>query len=93
MFDEPAERQRFAAHVSAALAPGGLWLSLIGSTEGPPREVGPPRRSARDVTLAIEPAMEIVELRSAEFRGTNANAWFCLSRQRTMRSQPSTRHD
>ena len=93
VFDEPAERQRFAAQVSAALAPGGLWLSLIGSTEGPPREVGPPRRSARDVTLAIEPALEIVELRSAEFRGTNATAWFCLSRQRTMPSQPSTRHD
>ena len=93
VFDEPAERQRFAAQVSAALAPGGLWLSLIGSTEGPPREVGPPRRSARDVTLAIEPALEIVELRSAEFRGTNANAWFCLSRQRTISSQPSTRHD
>ena len=93
VFDEPTERQRFAAQVSAALAPGGLWLSLIGSTEGPPREVGPPRRSARDVTLAIEPALEIVELRSAEFRGTNANAWFCLSRQRTISSQPSTRHD
>lgn len=93
VFDEPAERQRFAAQVSAALAPGGLWLSLIGSTEGPPREVGPPRRSARDVTLAIEPALEIVELRSAEFRGTNANAWFCLSRQRTISSQPSKRHD
>ena len=93
VFDEPAERQRFAAQVSAALAPGGLWLSLIGSTEGPPREVGPPRRSARDVTLAIEPALEIVELRSAEFRGTNANAWFCLSRQRMISSQPSTRHD
>jgi SAM-dependent methyltransferase len=93
VFDEPCERQRFAAQVVAALASGGLWLSLIGSTEGPPREVGPPRRSAREVTLAIEPALEIVELRSAEFRGNNANAWFCLSRRRTMPSQPSTRHD
>jgi SAM-dependent methyltransferase len=93
VFDEPGERQRFAAQVAAALAPDGLWLSLIGSTEGPPREVGPPRRSARDITLAIEPALEIVELRSAEFRGSNAKAWFCLSRQRTMPSQPSTRRD
>lgn len=93
VFDEPGERQRFAAQVAAALAPGGLWLSLIGSTEGPPREVGPPRRSAREVALAIEPALEIVELRSAEFRGNEAKAWFCLSRQRTMPAQPSTRHD
>jgi SAM-dependent methyltransferase len=93
VFDEPDERQRFAAQVAAALEPDGLWLSLIGSTEGSPREVGPPRRSAREVTLAIEPALEIVELRSAEFRGSNAKAWFCLSRQRTMPAQPSTRHD
>jgi SAM-dependent methyltransferase len=93
VFDEPGERQRFAAHVAAVLAPNGLWLSLIGSTEGPPREVGPPRRSARDIALAIEPALEIVELRSAEFRGHGANAWFCLSRQRTTPPQPSTRHD
>ena len=93
VFDEPVERQRFAAQVAAALAPGGLWLSLIGSTEGPSRDVGPPRRSAREVALAIEPVLEIVELRSAEFRGHGAKAWFCLSRRRTMPAQPSTRHD
>ncbi len=93
VFDEPGERQRFAAQVAAALAPGGLWLSMIGSTEGPPREVGPPRRSAREVALAIEPVLEIVELRSAEFQGHDAKAWFCLSRQRTMPSKLSTRHD
>jgi SAM-dependent methyltransferase len=93
VFDEAAERQQFASRVAAALAPGGLWLSLIGSTEGPPRAVGPPRRSARELVLAIEPALEIVELRSAEFRGSDAKAWFCLSRRRTMAAQPSTRHD
>jgi SAM-dependent methyltransferase len=82
VFDEPEERTRFAARVAAALRPGGLWLSLIGSTEGPPREVGPPRRSAREVAVAIEPALEIVELRAAEFRAHGARAWFCLSRSR-----------
>jgi SAM-dependent methyltransferase len=93
VFDEADERLRFAAQVAAALGPGGLWLSLIGSTEGPPGETGPPRRSAREVTLAIEPALEIVELRSAEFRGNDAKAWFCLSRQRTMPAQSSARRD
>jgi SAM-dependent methyltransferase len=93
VFDEPDERRRFAEQVADALGPGGLWLSLIGSTEGPSREIGPPRRSAREVTLAIEPALEIVELRSAEFRGNNAKAWFCLSRQRTMPAQPFARDD
>ena len=52
-----------------------------------------PRHSAREVTLAIEPALEIVELQSAEFHGNNAKAWFCLSRKRTMPAQPSTLHD
>jgi SAM-dependent methyltransferase len=93
VFDEPGERERFAAQVAAALAPGGFWLSLIGSTEGPAREIGPPRRSAREVTFAIEPALEIVELRSAEFHFHGAKAWFCLSRLRTVPAQPSTRHD
>lgn len=93
VFDEPGERQRFAAHVAAVLAPGGLWLSLIGSTEGAPRDVGPPRRTARDVTQAIEPALEIVELRSADFGDHNAKAWFCLSRRRAIRAQPSTGSD
>lgn len=86
VFDEPEERARFASRVAALLLPGGLWLSLIGSTEGPTREVGPPRRSAREVTLAVEPALEIVELRAAEFRDHLAKAWFCLSRSRTIAS-------
>lgn len=93
VFDEPGERQRFAAQVASALTPGGLWLSLIGSTEGPPRKAGPPRRSARDIILAIEPALEIIELSSAKFHDHHAKAWFCLSRQRAISAQPSTRHD
>ena len=92
VFDEPGERARFAAQVAAAMAPHGIWLSLIRSTEGPPREFGPPRRSAREVILAIEPSLEIVELRSTDFSGSNAKAWFCLSRRRTTPAQPSTRH-
>jgi SAM-dependent methyltransferase len=92
VFDEPEERLRFAAQVANVLAPGGVWLSLIGSTEGEPRDVGPPRRSAREVAVAIEPALEIVELRSVEFSGHGAKAWFCLSRQRKVPAQPSTCH-
>jgi SAM-dependent methyltransferase len=96
VFDEAEERARFAARVAAALAPDGEWLSVIGSTEGPPRDVGPPRRSARDVMAAIEPALEVVDFRSISLRGGDdamVMAWRSLARRRDVPAQPSTRHD
>jgi SAM-dependent methyltransferase len=93
VFDEPEDRARFAARVAACLAPGGVWLSLIGSTEGAPREFGPPRRTARDVTAAIEPALAIEELSAASFGGPMPwEAWRCVARARTTPAQPSSRH-
>jgi SAM-dependent methyltransferase len=94
VFDEPADRAKLAARVATVLAPDGIWLSLIGSTEGPPREMGPPRRSLRDMADAIEPQLEILSVRSAEFRDLPepAMAWICLSRRRRVPAQPSTRH-
>jgi hypothetical protein len=42
---------------------------------------------------AIEPSLELVELRSTEFtvRGESAKSWLCLSRRRAIPAQPSTR--
>jgi SAM-dependent methyltransferase len=93
-FDEDRERSRFAQNVAAQLIGGGVWLSLIGSTEGPPRDAGPPRRNAREIINAIEPSLEILQLRSSEFgvRGEQLKAWLCVSRKRTIRAQPSSRH-
>jgi hypothetical protein len=94
VFDEAEERARFAARVAGVLAPAGQWLSLIGSTEGPAREVGPPRRSAREVLAAIEPALELRELRAVAFRTQGpraAEAWLCVARRRELPAQPSTR--
>lgn len=96
VFEEAGDRERFAERVASLLAPGGRWLSLIGSTEGPERDWGPPRRSARDVANAIEPALEILELRSVEFRADlpgPAAAWLCLSRPRDVPAQSSPRRD
>jgi methyl halide transferase len=93
VFDAPEVRARFAALVAAVLTPGGLWLSLIGSTEGAPRDTGPPRRSARDIASAVEPALEIVQLRSIHFDphlDMPPAAWLCLSRVRAVPAQPST---
>lgn len=92
---EEEDRARFAARVAALLTPTGQWLSLVGSTEGPPRDTGPPRRSARDVLHAIEPALELVELQSFFF-DTNlphrSAAWAVRARRREVPAQPSSRH-
>lgn len=91
VFDDAEQRARFAAHVAELLAPGGQWLSLVGSTEGPPRDSGPPRRSARDLAAAIEPVLEIVELRTVSFDiKTPVPAWLVLSRVRELPAAPST---
>src|SRR5262249_36414593 len=76
-FDDDHERAVVAQNVAAALVAGGVWLSLIGSTEGPPRDVGPPRRSAREVMSAIEPSLEILQFHSGEFGvcGEQLKAW------------------
>lgn len=96
VFDEPSDQARFAERVAALLSPGGVWLSLLGSTEGPPREMGPPRRSARDILNAIEPSLELLTLRAIGFEpihgeGQPPRAWSCLSRRRDLPAQPSTR--
>ena len=86
-------RARFASQVAEHLAPGGLWFSLLGSTDGPARDHGPPRCSARDVTQAVEEHFEVLSLASTHFEAdipAPARAWTCLLRRRTEPPQPST---
>jgi SAM-dependent methyltransferase len=97
VFDRPRDQARFAERVARCLAPGGRWVSLLGSTEGPAREQGPPRRNAREIAAAVEPSLEIVELRGIEFDvdlpgpGPGpVQAWFLLARPRACPAQPST---
>jgi SAM-dependent methyltransferase len=92
VFDDAGDRARFAERVARCLAPDGLWVSLIGSTEGPPRDHGPPRRSARDVLDAVEPALEIVELRGVAFHSdeSGVRGWMLMAKPRRVPAQPST---
>jgi len=81
----PSERAAVAARAAAALTPDGLWLSIIGSSDGPPRQVGPPRLSASDIALAIEPHLEILNLTATQFDSQQPDppkAWTCLMRPR-----------
>lgn len=94
VFDEAHDRVRFASRVASVLHPEGSWVSLIGSTEGPERDHGPPRRSVRDIADAIEPALQIAQLRSTWFDAdipTRAQAWLCIARHRAVPAQPSSR--
>jgi SAM-dependent methyltransferase len=94
VFDDASDRAQFARQVGRVLATGGYWLSLAGSTEGPEPDHGPPRRSARDLVEAVEPVLEIIELRSAAFElGSGARAWQLLARAREIPAQPSTRRE
>jgi len=93
VFDDPGDQARFAERVAGCLASEGLWVSLLGSTEGHPRTEGPPRRSARDIVAAVEPALEIVQLRGIELDTAQPNAvsgWVLMARRRLLPAQPST---
>jgi SAM-dependent methyltransferase len=78
-------RREFARRVAAHLHPNALWFSIIGSTDGPPRDTGPPRRSAVQVAAAMEPFFEILFLTAAHFDVNTSEpprAWTALFRRR-----------
>ena len=84
-FDLPQERTAVVENVFRHLADGGLWLSLLGSADAPPRETGPPMRSAGDIAAAVEPRFEILRLEAIHFDSDRPNpppAWACLMRKR-----------
>jgi len=86
VFDEP-ERSRFVARVAQLLTPDGVWHSLMGSTDGPPREVGPPRRSLVDIAAAVEPTFELLEMKATTFDKDGlsyARAWVMVARKRSL---------
>jgi len=95
VFHEEEQREQFAEKVSESLLDDGLWLSISGSCDGP--EYGPPRRSAIEITKAVEPHFEILYLNATELdeltreelealglpTGTTPKAWECMMRKRS----------
>ncbi len=84
-FETPAERSQFAGKVHEVLTQNGLWFSIIGSTDGPPRTAGPPRLSARDIAEALEPKFEIQYIKAVQFEIVTTPfplGWLCLARKR-----------
>lgn len=83
---ERVDKARFAEKAASILAKNGLWLSLIGNADEPPREVGPPRMTAREITATVESNFEILSLTAGVFGDEQEDpprAWICLMRRRS----------
>jgi SAM-dependent methyltransferase len=85
VLDEAQERAIYARRVAELLEEEWSWLSIIGSTDGPPRDTGPPRRSAAEIVAAVEPHLEILDLKSTIFDEedhADKRAWLLHARRR-----------
>ncbi len=92
-YDSDNERKKFAKRIAYHLDETGLWFAIVGSADEPPRGpdplAGPPRRSARDVIIAVEPIFEILSLTASHFESNRPNpprAWACLMKKRSGQS-------
>jgi SAM-dependent methyltransferase len=84
-FEKPDIKKQCAERVYGLLSDGGLWCSMIGSADGPEREVGPPRVSALEIVEAVEEYFEILRLETTVFDSKledHPRAWVCLMRRR-----------
>ena len=84
-FRTKRKRLKIARNVASHLKESGLWLSLIGSADSPPREVGPPMLSAGNITDAVEKYFEILSLTASHFETDQPNPapnWVCLMKKR-----------
>ena len=84
-YDSDDERKKFGERVAYHLNEAGLWFALIGSNDELPGRPGPPKRSARDVVVTVEPFFEILSLTATHFDSNRQNspkAWACLMKKR-----------
>jgi 2-polyprenyl-3-methyl-5-hydroxy-6-metoxy-1,4-benzoquinol methylase len=84
-FDSQKEREQFARQASAHLEKDGLWLSLVGSADDPPRDTGPPRLTALEIAAAVEPYFRILSLTASKMgskRPDPAGNWVVLMQKR-----------
>jgi SAM-dependent methyltransferase len=85
--DSPQQHALFAQNVSIHLDHEGIWLSLIACTDAPQRNPGPPRLSAAEITIAVEPFFEILSLVSGNLdsdRPDPVKCWVCVMKKRRL---------
>jgi 2-polyprenyl-3-methyl-5-hydroxy-6-metoxy-1,4-benzoquinol methylase len=94
-FNVDADRAKVVENISKILAPTGVWLSTIGSTEcSQGTQVTPPRRSLTDIVLAVEPHLRITSIVSSteemftEVGIKHCSAWFMVAHKRQIPPRP-----
>jgi len=81
---EPSKKA-FVQKVASSLKPEGKWLSIMGSADDAPREVGPPRLTVKEIATFVEPYFEILSLRTSNFEDDaidSPRAFVCLMGKR-----------
>lgn len=98
-FASPHDRDLFARRVAGCLIEGGNWFSICSCTDGP--AICPTRRSAAEITCAVEPYFEIQSITAThlddlskedkEAMGISLNAvpraWCCLMKKRSLSAE------
>lgn len=85
--DTLSERITCSGIIHGILSPNGYWLSIMGNSDGPDREVGPPRLSALNIAETVEKHFEILLLKSGLMDSDQPDpprAWICLMRKRNI---------
>ncbi len=78
-------RAAFARRVASCLQEDGLWLSLVGNADDRVQDKGPPRLTAREITMAVEPVFKILDMEACLIESRMEPAprfWKCLYRRR-----------
>ncbi len=86
-FKEEGFLSEYAQKIATILEDNGTWLSLIGNSDEPRTEDGPPQLSALMISQTVEPFFEILSLTSGYFDSKLSPAprnWICLMRKRAL---------
>lgn len=84
-FDDSEDRARFAENAAFHLREKGLWFCVAGSADDQREDKGPPKRTAAEITTAVEPVFEIQFIAAGLMdsdRKPAPKAWICLMRKR-----------
>jgi len=84
-FDKKSERKLYAEKVHGLLLKNGIWVTLMGSVDDGRLDIGPPKRTAVDITTAVEPYFEILSVKQSRFDSNDeipSKIWVGVFRKR-----------